>query len=53
MVALKASVSRNVPGEVYEVVRLLPHNGREFEFHIKSSNESHVRVAKEGELARA
>ena len=36
MVALKASVSRNVPGEVYEVVRLLPHNGREFEYHIKS-----------------
>jgi hypothetical protein len=27
MVALKASVSRNVPGEVYEAIRLLPHNG--------------------------
>jgi hypothetical protein len=42
MVALKTSVSRNVPGEVYEVIGLLPHNGREFEYHIKSSNESHV-----------
>ena len=53
MVALKTSVSRNVPGEVYEVIGLLPHNGREFEYHIKSSNELHVRVAEEGELARA
>jgi hypothetical protein len=53
MVALKASVSPNLPGEVYEVVRLLPHNRREFECHIKSSNESHLRVAGEGELVRA
>jgi hypothetical protein len=37
MVAVKASASRNVPGKVYELVRLLPpHNGREFEYLIKS-----------------
>jgi hypothetical protein len=50
---LKGSVSRNVPGGVYEVVRQLPHNGREFEYHIKNSNESHERVAGESELTRA
>ena len=53
MVALKLSVSSNVPGEVYEVVRLTSSQAGEFEYHIKSSEDSHVRVAGEGERARA
>jgi hypothetical protein len=45
--------SRNVPGGVYEVTKQLPHNGHEFEYRIKSSNESHERVVGESELTRA
>ena len=37
----------NVSGGVYEVTKQLPHNGREFEYRIKSVNEPHERVARE------
>ena len=30
-VMLKPAISRNVPGGVYEVIKQLPHNGREYE----------------------
>jgi hypothetical protein len=52
-VRLSRSVSRNVPGGVYEVLKQLPHNGREYEYRIKSANEQHERVAGEGELTKA
>jgi hypothetical protein len=52
-VIVKAAVSRNVPSGAYEVTKQLPHNGREFEYHIKSSSESHERVVRESELTRA
>jgi hypothetical protein len=52
-VTLKPAVSRNVPGGAYEVTKQLPHNGREFEYRIKSAGESHERVAQESELTRA
>ena len=52
-VVLKPAVSRNVPGGVYEVTKQLPHNGREFEYRIKSANESHERVVQESELNAA
>jgi hypothetical protein len=32
-VTLRSAISRNVPGGAYEVTKLLPHNGREFECH--------------------
>jgi hypothetical protein len=32
-VTLRPAVNRNVPGGVYEVTKLLPHNGSEFEYH--------------------
>jgi hypothetical protein len=38
-----------VPGGVFEVVKQLPGN----EYRIKSANEPHERVAREGELTRA
>ena len=43
---------RNVPGGAYEVTKQLPHNGREFEYRIKSPSEEHERVAGEGELIK-
>ena len=52
-VTLRPAVSRNVPGGVYEVTKLLPHNGSEFEYRIKSASEEHERVAREGDLTKA
>jgi hypothetical protein len=52
-VMVKRSIGRNVPGGVYEVIKQLPHNGREYEYRIKSANEEHERVAGEGELTKA
>ena len=52
-VTLKPSISRNVPGGICEVTNQLPHNGREFEYRVKSANEQHERVAGEGELTKA
>jgi hypothetical protein len=50
---LLTSRNRNVPGGVYEVTKLLPHNGSEFEYRIKSAAEEHERVAAESELTEA
>ena len=52
-VMLKPAISRNVPGGVYEVIKQLPHNGREYEYRIKSANEEHERIAGERELTKA
>jgi hypothetical protein len=52
-VILRPTISRNVPGGAYEVTNQLPHDGREFEYRIKSANEEHERVAREGELTKA
>ena len=46
IVNLRPVVSRNVPGGAYEVTKQLPHNGREFEYRIKSASEEHERVAR-------
>jgi len=39
------AISRNVPGGAYAVTKQLPHNGREFEYRIKSASEEHERSA--------
>jgi hypothetical protein len=52
-IGVKPAFSRNVPGVAYEVTKQLPHNGREFEYRIKSASEEHGRVALESELTRA
>src|SRR4029450_12877359 len=52
-VMVKPAFSRNVPGGANEVTKQLPHNGREFEYRIKSANEDHERVARESELTKA
>jgi len=52
-VMLKPAISRNVAGVVYEVIKQLPHNGREYEYRIKSANEEYERIAGERELTKA
>jgi hypothetical protein len=52
-VTVTPAIRRNVPGGFYEVTKQLPHNGREFEYRIKSANEEHERVARESELTKA
>jgi hypothetical protein len=47
------AVSRNAPGGAYEVTKQLPHNGREFEYRVKSASEDHERVMPESELTKA
>ena len=51
-VNLRPVASRIAPGGPYEVIKQLPHNGREFEYRIKSAGEEHERVAGESDLTR-
>ena len=51
-VTFKRGISRNAPGGVFEVVKVLPGNG-EREYRIKSANEEHQRLARESELTLA
>jgi hypothetical protein len=37
----------------YEVTKRLPHNGREYEYRIKSQREEHERIARENQLSSA
>lgn len=53
IVTLSPAISRNVPGGAYEVTKQLPHNGREFEYRVKSANEEHERVVRESQLTKA
>jgi hypothetical protein len=46
------AMSRNVPGGAYEVTKQLPHNGREFEYRVKSASEEHERVIQESALTK-
>ena len=50
---LLTSRNRNVPGGVYEITKLLPHNGSELEYRIKSAAEEFERVARESKLTKA
>jgi hypothetical protein len=52
-VTLIPSISRNVAGGIYQVVTQLPHNGLDFEYHIKSANEQYQRLARDSELTKA
>jgi hypothetical protein len=40
------------PGQRYEVVRLLPAEGGELLYRVKSKGETFERIAKESELSR-
>ena len=45
--------NRNVPGGVYEITKLFPHNGSELEYRIKSAAEEFEQVARESKLTKA
>jgi hypothetical protein len=51
-VVINPTISRFVPGDVFEVTKRLPGDG-EHEYRIKSANEAHERVARESELIKA
>lgn len=42
---------RAIAAGEFEIVRLLPHDGEQFHYRIKSANESYDRVAGENQLA--
>ena len=46
-------IGRGGASGVYEVVRLLPTEGDEHQYRIKSATEPHERVAKQSQLERA
>lgn len=46
------SVGRTAASGSYKVVRLLPSDGEDFQYRIKSSVEAFERVAKESQLDR-
>ena len=37
---------------IYKVTLLLPLEGEDYQYRIKSANEPHERIAKEGQLSR-
>jgi hypothetical protein len=45
-------LGREMAGGVYQVVRLLPSDGDEQQYRIKSPTEPHERVAKQSQLER-
>ena len=45
--------SNAVPGEIYEVTKVLPSFSGEPDYRIKSAGEEHERVARESELEPA
>ena len=48
-----SGLSDLVPGDIYEVTKVLPDRNGEREYRIKSANEPHERVARESELSLA
>lgn len=47
-----AMAARTSSGGAYRVVRLLPHDGGDYLYRIKSMGEAYERVAKESQLER-
>ncbi|HEY0330831.1 MAG TPA: hypothetical protein VGC77_17240 [Rhodopseudomonas sp.] len=45
-----SNVARPAASGIYEVIRLLPTEGDDFQYRIKSSTEAFERVAKESQL---
>jgi hypothetical protein len=50
-VFLTPSIGLNVPGGAYIVTRKLPERDGEFQYQVKSVNESYERVVRESELS--
>ncbi|WP_420133763.1 hypothetical protein [Rhodopseudomonas sp.] len=45
-----SNVARPAAGGIYEIIRLLPTDGADCQYRIKSSSEAFERVAKESQL---
>ena len=45
-------VGQMAVNEIYQIVKLLPSDGEDFQYRIKSANEAFERVAKESQLDR-
>ena len=43
-------VGQMAVNEIYQIVKLLPSDGEDFQYRIKSANEAFERVAKESQL---
>ena len=52
IVAINPTISRFVPGGVFEVIKQLP-GINEPEYRIKNANEPHERAARESDLIKA
>jgi hypothetical protein len=48
---LTPSLSRNIPGGAYIITKKLPEHNGEFEYRVRSVNESYERVVRESELS--
>jgi hypothetical protein len=47
------SMGRGGAGGSYKIIKLLPSDGEDYQYRIKSSDETFERVAKESQLDRA
>ena len=45
-------MGRGVANRTYKVTQLLPPEGADYQYRIKSTDEPHERVVKEGQLSR-
>jgi hypothetical protein len=45
-------VGQMAVNDIYQIVKLLPSDGEDFQYRIKSANEAFERVAKESQLDR-
>ena len=50
IVQLSRSITRNLPGGSYTIIKQLPENAGEFGYRVKNINEPHERVVRESEL---
>jgi hypothetical protein len=41
---------RNVPGGAYAIIKKMPERDGEFEYCVKSTNETHERVVRESQM---
>ena len=53
IVQLSPSITRNLPGGSYAVVKQLPQSAGEFGYRVKNINEPHERVVRESELRKS
>ena len=48
---IPSRLNGNIPGGSYTVQRLLPEEGRDFQYRVKNTSDGHERVVRESQLA--